>query len=153
LSLYIQASWPPAEFLRDIPLDNGLLLLSKYPVGLIFHQVVFLEVLDIFWMDQVLFPCVLVMEFLEVVDLIFVLVVAVMTRSQSKIRELLALTDLLRPLISSDDTALIGVEDLEDLEDRFVFLVCGCIFQRFVVQAVYPADLVGRPGPVVVEVV
>ncbi len=93
------------------------------------------------------------MVLLKVVDLIFIFVVAMVAWSQSGVRQFLPLLDLFVPLVPSDHTALIWVKDLEDLEDGFVFLVCGYVFEGFVVEAVRSADFVGCPGAVVVEVV
>lgn len=49
------------------------------------------EVFNIFRVDQILFRCVLAVVLLEVMNLIFVLVIAVMSRPIAQIRELEAL--------------------------------------------------------------
>lgn len=48
------------------------------------------EMRDIFWMDQVLDLCILVVVFLEVVDLVLILIITVMARTKPEVWQLLA---------------------------------------------------------------
>ena len=93
----------------------------------------FPKVLNVLWMNQVPLPCILIVKFLKMVNLILILVVAVVPWTHSGVWELFAVIELLDPLISSDDACVVGVENLKDFDDGFVFIVRRGIFQGLVV--------------------
>jgi hypothetical protein len=142
----------PSELLRDVPLHNHLPLFSDNSLCVVFHHVVLPKVFNVFWVDEVFFPGVLVVELLKMVDLIFIFVVTVVSRAHSEIWQLLPLLDFFNPLVTSDHAAVVRIEDLEDFQHGFVLFVGRCVFQRFVIEAVRSADLIGGPRAVVVEV-
>ena len=68
-------------------------------------------------MNQVFYFCVLVMILLKVMDLIFILVISVMTWSEAEIRKLGTSLGLCEEGIARDTSCLGGIEDLEDVQN------------------------------------
>lgn len=74
-----------AELLRDICFDNLHAVKLCLTFCFLFHDVVFAEVGNVFWVRQILLGRVVSMELFKVVDLILVLVVTVVTRTVAKV--------------------------------------------------------------------
>jgi hypothetical protein len=91
-------------------------------------------------------------EFLEVMDLILVFVIAMMTRSQMKVREPLTPTCLGQPLISGNLSSSAQVKDCKDLLNHIVFDFFGSILVRFVLQSIKAPHLFWRPDPIGIEI-
>lgn len=141
------------EHLRNVPLHDTLLLLLQDALGLVLHHVVFPEMLNVLRVDEVLLLGILVVVFLEMVDLVLVLIVAVVARAQPEVRQLLARLDRLQPLVARDLARRRRVEEGENVVHRAVLDVVGRGFEGFVEQAVESTDFVRRPDAVVVEIV
>lgn len=75
-----------AELLRDVCFDNLHAVELCLTFCFLFHHVVFAEVGNVFWVRQILLGCVVSVEFLEMVDLILVLIVTVVARTVAKVR-------------------------------------------------------------------
>jgi hypothetical protein len=88
---------------------------------------------DVFWVYQVLLLRVLVVVFFEMVDFVFIFIIAVVSRSQPGIWQLLARAHAIEPLVARDDATIGSIEDLEDVEDGFVLDVGRGGLERFVV--------------------
>ncbi len=88
---------------------------------------------DVFWVYQVLLLRVLVVVSLEMVDFVFIFIIAVVARSQPGIGQLLARAHAVEPLVARDYTTVGSIEDLEGVEDGFVFDIGRGGLERFVV--------------------
>lgn len=129
-----------------------LLLLHLHPGFLILSQLVFSEMLDILWVDQIFHPSVFVVVFLKVVDFIFVFIISVVTWSQLGIGQLFPGADRVDPSSACDQACAGRVEDFEHIENDAVFGIGGGGLKRLVVEAVGATDLIWGPRSIVVEV-
>lgn len=102
-----------------------LLLLHLHPGFLVLSQLVFSEMLDILWVDQIFHPGVFVVVFLKVVDFIFIFIISVVTGSQFGIGQLFSGTDRVDPSSACDQACPGRIEDPEDVENDAVFGVGG----------------------------
>ena len=124
---------------------------DRHAVHLLLHQlllfqlVVFAEVLDVFRVDEVFWSRILVVVFLEVVDFIFVFVVAVMAWAEAEIGEFDSLCFADGVFGKGDGSALVPVVEFDDSLDCFVLLFLCDVFRALVFEAVGFEDVFGRP--------
>lgn len=109
--------------------------------------------LDIFRMNQVFLFRVLIVIFLEMVNLILVLVIAVMSGTVTKIRQFDALRVTYRKLCEGDRPTLIAIVEREDLLYSLVLVVLRDVVRAFVFEAVGFEDVFGCPFVTTVVVV
>lgn len=135
------------ELLRYVGLDDlhALELLETL------HRQIFLvvppEVLNVFGVGELLLCRIFAMVLLEVVDLVLILNVAVVARTESQIGQPSALGDDAHPIVAGDEASIRGVEEREHLSQGLALaILCGtCI--RLIVHAVCLAHFLGSPCP------
>lgn len=113
------------------------------------------EVLDVFGVRQVFLSCVLVVVFLPVVNLVFVLIVTVVSRTVAKVGQREAFGDTNGVLCVRDGAAAVCVEELEHLVHGVLFLLRWDVLSGLILEAVGLEDVVARPlvaAVVVVEI-
>lgn len=109
--------------------------------------------LDVLWMYQVFFASILIVVFLEMMDLVFVLVVAVVARTDSEVwQATIPLFDVVEPFLTRDAASMVFIEEVEHvMYDLLLVLLCH-VPVCLVVQTVETADLVRGPNAVIVEI-
>jgi len=143
------------ELRRNITLNDSPLL-RRFPLLLPPLRLLMLsKMLDVLRMVQILLLNIIpTMVLLPMMDLILILIIAMMSRSESKIRQLDAVVGALLPFMQRNDAVVVGVVKLEDGLDCGVFLLFGDGGGGGVRETVRPPDVVLRPdscGVVVVE--
>lgn len=73
------------KLLRDIGFHNLHAIQLLLPLGRLIHHIVFAEMLDILRVGEILLGGIGAVEFLEMVDFVFVLVVAVVAGAEAKV--------------------------------------------------------------------
>ena len=117
-------------------------------------MVVFPEMRDVLRMRQILLACVLVVVLLEMVDLVFILVVAVVAGPDTEVGEAtVPLIDVVEPLFAGDAAGIVFVVGIEDLVDDLLPALFAQVFVGLVVEAVEAPNFVRGPNAVVVEIV
>lgn len=109
--------------------------------------------LDIFGMCQVLFPCVLVVKALKMMDLVLVLVVAVMSWPETQIRKREPLCDADGVFGEGDGVTPVPVEEFYYAFDGGVLVGLRDVFGGDVLEAVGFGEVVRSPGVAAVVVV
>lgn len=115
-----------SEHRRDVPLDDSLLLFHLHPGFLVLSHLMFSEMLNVLRVDQILDLSVLVVEFLEMVDFVFIFVVSVVAGAQLGVGQLFARTARVDPGTACDQARTGRFKDLEDVENDAVFGVGRC---------------------------
>lgn len=139
----------------DVGLDYGHAIHLLLPLLLCLHLLVLAEVLDVFGMRQVLLSGILIVVLFPVMDLIFVLVVSVMSRSKPEVGKRQTFGNADSVLCVGNGATAVAVEEPKDLVHSVLLLLRGNVTGRFVLQAVCFEDVVARPlvaAIVVVEV-
>jgi len=115
-------------------------------------MVVLPKVLDILWMCQILFLRILAVEFLEVMNIVFVLIITMMAWAKAEIKKPEIMGVALEEFFAGDFTGVVLVEEckdvLEDLLDvGFVYVVVR------VIEPVEASNFGSVPRTVAIEVV
>jgi hypothetical protein len=116
------------KFLGYVPFHDGLPLLLEDSFSLVLHHVMLAEMRNVFGMYQILLPCILIVKLFEVMNFVFVLIIAVVARTHARVRQLHSFFGFLQPYVPCDHTRVRWVEDFEDIFHEFVLLVSGGIF-------------------------
>jgi len=136
-----------AEFRRNVALYDShcLEFLQPYFSGL--FLVVPPEVLDILGVGQVFLLCIVSMEFLKVVNLVFILHVTMVARSKSEVGQSRAIGDCFQPVFTGNKASVPRIEEVEDRADGGLFTGFAHTAGGFVVETVCLAYLVDCPCP------
>ena len=113
----MRSSGLPPEFRRDVVQYNLLPLLLLNALLFSLHLFMLAEMLNVFWVNEVLDLCVLVVVFLKVVNLVLIFVVTMVSGPKAKVRKLCARLDLLKKGLFSDTTGLGWIEYLKYVHD------------------------------------
>lgn len=111
------------ELLRDIAHHDLHLLQFLEPQSCILLFIVLLEMLNVFGVSQVRFSGIISMVLFKVVDLVFILNVAMMSGTEAQVGQPLTRSDSLQPIVPGDKSRIARIEECKYCAHSVLFLV------------------------------
>jgi hypothetical protein len=103
----------------DVVQHDLLLLLLSNTLLLTFQLFMLAEMLNVFRMDKILNLRIFVVKFLEMVDFVLVLIVAMVTGSEAEVGQEFSSFGVFEERCARNDAALGRVEDAEDIQNSW----------------------------------